>query len=41
MKLEGDQSRTLVLTRYKGDSIVMICEDYDPEGSSKKIVTRD
>jgi SAM-dependent methyltransferase len=30
MKLEGDESRTLVLTRYKGDSIVMICEDYQP-----------
>ncbi len=29
MKLEGDESRTLVLTRYKGASIVMICEDYN------------
>jgi SAM-dependent methyltransferase len=41
MKLEGDESRTLVLTRYKGDSIVMICEDYEPEGSSPKKITRE
>ncbi|MFN8376886.1 MAG: class I SAM-dependent methyltransferase, partial [Anaerolineae bacterium] len=28
MKLEGDLARTLVLTRYNGEAIVMICEDY-------------
>jgi SAM-dependent methyltransferase len=29
MKLEGDESCTLVLTRYKGAAIVLICDDYE------------
>jgi hypothetical protein len=28
LKLKGDQSRTLVLTRCQGQQIVMICQDY-------------
>jgi hypothetical protein len=28
IKLQGELSRTLVLTRHKGQAIVMICEDY-------------
>ncbi len=30
LKLKGSESRTLVLTRYQGQQIVMICEDYQP-----------
>lgn len=30
LKLKGTESRTLVLTRYAGQPIVMICEDYQP-----------
>jgi len=30
LKLKGSESRTLVLTRYQGQQIVMICEDYVP-----------
>ncbi|MBK9746200.1 MAG: SAM-dependent methyltransferase [Chloroflexi bacterium] len=31
LKLKGSESRTLVLTRYQGQQIVIICEDYQPE----------
>lgn len=30
LKLTGSESRTLVLTRYQGRQIVLICEDYAP-----------
>lgn len=30
LKLKGSESRTLVLTRYQGQQIVLICEDYQP-----------
>jgi SAM-dependent methyltransferase len=30
LKLKGSESRTLVLTRYQGQQIVIICEDYQP-----------
>ena len=30
LKLKGEESRTVVLTRHEGKQIVMICEDFKP-----------
>ncbi len=36
LKLSGDESRVIVLTRCQGDPIAIVCEDYQPQHVSRK-----
>ncbi len=34
LKLRGPESRTLVLTRYQGQPVVLVCADYQPDANA-------
>ncbi len=36
LKLNGDESRVIVLTRSQGDPIAIVCDDYQPQHDSRK-----